>query len=374
MSSPSTPLGDRTRIDVRSIEHELTDLWKQVTESPDREEGRAVTRVCVMNLVVGVLGDRTADYATQVIAELMMRHPNRSILVNATPDSSDELFDAWAQAHCQVPVPGRPQVCGEQITIEAHGSAVARAPGLVLSLLVPDVPVMLWWPRGDPFGVPWFDKLSSTADRVVIDSATFASPEDGLIHINALLNSKRVVSDLSWGRLTPWRELIAQFFDAPAMTPYLDEIERVIVLYEVPYGEGIDRSQALLLVGWLVSRLGWSLSGMPSETDGLTTLSMTRRDGARITIELRPTEPKDNFLDRIAAIRLECADRRFYISRGDTPEFAVARAEVSGRPPLQRVVRLEHLTEINLISEELRLLGRDRGFEGALRVAAGMVK
>ena len=38
--------------------------------------------------------------------------------------------------------------------------------------------------------------------------------------------------------------------------------------------------------------------------------------------------------------------------------------------PLQRVVRLERLDEADLIAEELRLLGRDRAFEGALQVAA----
>jgi hypothetical protein len=42
-------------------------------------------------------------------------------------------------------------------------------------------------------------------------------------------------------------------------------------------------------------------------------------------------------------------------------------------PPLQRKVRLERLDEANLIAEELRLLGRDRTFEEALRVAAALI-
>jgi hypothetical protein len=42
-------------------------------------------------------------------------------------------------------------------------------------------------------------------------------------------------------------------------------------------------------------------------------------------------------------------------------------------PPLQRKVRLEHSDEAGLIGEELRLLGRDRTFEAALKIAAALV-
>ena len=66
---------------------------------------------------------------------------------------------------------------------------------------------------------------------------------------------------------------------------------------------------------------------------------------------------------------LECARARFYVGRDESPEAAIARAEVEGRPPLQRMVRLERMGEADLIAEELRLLGRDLAFEGALGTA-----
>ena len=368
-----TSLGERTHIDVRAIERELTALWKQAAEGHNGESGQAVTRTCVLNLVVATGGGRAVEDATETIARLTARHPNRAIVINAGTVHEPPLLDAWVQAHCQMPGPGRPQVCCEQITIEARGAALARVPGTVLPLLVPDVPVMLWWPRGAPFDDPLFAKLCALADRVIVDSANFDAPEAGLQRLAALLDTRTAISDLSWARLTPWRELIAQFYDAPAMLPHLDEISRVLVEYEAHPGEVVDRTQAFLIAGWLGSRLGWRPAGAAQEASGVTRLTITRPDGGAAQVELCPVEPKDDALDRLATVTLECARGRFSVGRADAPDAAVARADVEGMLPLQRVVRLERMDEAALLAEELRLLGRDRGFEGALRLATALL-
>jgi glucose-6-phosphate dehydrogenase assembly protein OpcA len=367
-----TPLGERTQIDIRAIERELTALWKQATEPGQDAERPAVTRTCVLNLVVVTRGGLAAQQATDIVARLTARYPNRAIVVSAVPEAQEDTMDAWVQAHCQMPGPGRPQVCCEQITIEARGAAVARVAGTVLPLLVPDVPVMLWCPRGEPFDDPGFTRLSRLADRIILDSATFAAPEAGLARLVELLDVDTAISDLSWSRITPWRELTAQFFDAPAVLPHLAEIERVVVEYEARPGETTDRDQALLLVSWLASRLGWRAAGAPEARDRDSLLRLARDDG-EIVVELRVAEPKEDALDRLAALTIECRRARFAITRGDAPDCAVARAEVEGMQPLERKVRLERLDEADLIAEELRLLGRDSTFESALRMAAGFV-
>src|SRR4029079_14429722 len=131
---------------------------------------------------------------------------------------------------------------------------------------------MLWWPHGEPADDPRFLKVADMVDRVIVDSATFAAPEAGLARLAALLDhdggqsgAGTAISDLSWSRLTPWRELIAQFFDAPALVPHLAEITRVVVDYEARVDAVADRSQALLLVSWLAARLGWRTAGPSSE-------------------------------------------------------------------------------------------------------------
>src|SRR5262245_19357104 len=271
-----TLLGEKTRIDVRAIERELNELWRHAAASESGERRNTVTRTCVLNLVVLTGSNRTAQRVTETIAQLTERHPNRAIVISAVPDAQEPLLDAWVQTHCRMPGPGRPQVCCEQITIEARGAAVPYVPGTILPLLVPDVPVMLWWPRGEPFDNSIFARLSSLADRVIVDTATFAAPEAGLARLAGLIGGDTAISDLAWTRLTPWRELAAQFFDAAAMLPHLDEIHSVTVDYEAQPGAMHDRTQALLLIGWLGSRLGWQLAAAPVEHDGTTRFPMQR--------------------------------------------------------------------------------------------------
>ena len=386
-NSTSAPLGERVQIDIRAIERELNDLWKQLAEDANAEKQQTVTRTCVLNLIVVTGGGRAAEHATETVARLTGRHPNRAFVISAAPNARKDVLDAWVQTHCQMPSPGRPQVCGEQITIEARGTAVDRVAGTLLPLLVPDVPVMLWWPHGEPADDPRFLKFADMVDRVIVDSATFAAPEAGLARMAALLNPDEgraereggqsgvgtTISDLSWSRLTPWRELTAQFFDAPALVPHLAEITRVTVDYEARAGAVADRSQALLLVGWLAARLGWRTAEPPSEQPDGTTLHLASASGAPITVELRPAAPADDALDRLSALEIECQRARFTIARDHTPDCAVARSEIAGMLPIQRKVRLERLDEAELIGEELRLLGHDQTFEAVLKVTVGLI-
>jgi glucose-6-phosphate dehydrogenase assembly protein OpcA len=386
-TSTSARLGERIHIDIRAIERELNGIWKQLAEDANAEKQQAVTRTCLLNLIIVTGGGRAAERATETVARLTARHPHRAFVISAAPNARKDVLDAWVQTHCQMPSPGRPQVCGEQITIEARGTAVDRVAGTLLPLLVPDVPVMLWWPRGEPAGDPRFLKFADIVDRVIVDSATFAAPEAGLARMAALLNPDEgrgvhdggqsgagtTISDLSWSRLTPWRELTAQFFDAPALVPHLAEITRVTVDYEAHAGAAADRSQALLLVGWLAARLGWRTSGPPSEQLDSATLHLASATGEPIVVDLRPAAPADDALDRLSALAIECRRARFTIARDDAPDCAVARSEIAGMQPIQRKVRLERLDEAELIGEELRLLGHDQTFEAVLKVTAGLI-
>lgn len=367
----TTPLGERQQIDIRAVERALTSLWKEATESSD-DERPAVTRACVLTLIAVVPGRRATDDVMAIVNRLMTRYPNRSIIINAAPEAPDELLDAWAQVYCQMPGTAQSQVCCEQIMIEARGAATERVHGTVLPLLVPDVPAILWWPRGQPFDSALFTRLSALVDRVIVDSATFDEPEQGLVRLAALLDGKLSMSDLAWARLTPWRELTAQFFDAPSSAAHLPKIERVTVEFGARPGAAPDRTPSLLLVGWLAARLGWSLPEHSADARDNGLFQAHRRDGAMIAIELRPAPPRDDLLDHVASLTLATSQATFRVSRSQLPNCAVARAEVQGRETLQHLVRLERLEETDLVAEELRLLSRDHGYEGALRIAAGL--
>ena len=60
------------------------------------------------------------------------------------------------------------------------------------------------------------------------------------------------VVDLAWLRTTPWRERLAASFDPPARRASLATIEGFTIRHQ-----SSSTASALLLVGWLASRLDW---------------------------------------------------------------------------------------------------------------------
>ncbi len=367
-NAPPTLLGGQTHIDIRAIERELTELWKSAAQSEGDQRGM-VTRACTLNLVVVTRSGSASQAVTNAVDRLTGTHPNRAIVVSLTSESdpAQAPLEVWVQAHCQIPAPGRPQVCCEQITIEARREGVSRIPGTILPLLVPDLPVVVWYPEGEPFGDSLFERLSELADRVVVDSERFVNPEGGLRRLAGLIGGMPLAGDLAWGRLTIWRELVAQCFDTPAFITQLHQIERVRIAYEL----GCSRVPALMLVGWLAARLHWrfvSRSG-PAEA---TELRMAR-PGGEVLIEIQRSTVAGEASAHLAAVDLICPELQIAIGAGEHSGTLMTRIEPTGRPVLLRSARWQRPDTTELLAADLRVLGRDRPYEDALRIAADLI-
>ncbi len=361
--SPSLPT-EQVAIDIRKIEAELTEIWRSAAGDTGDERHNAVTRACVLNLMTLTVGGFAAvQQVTEVIDRLTNQYPSRALVVNlgeAGKLAADApLLDAWVQAHCRMPIPGQPQVCCEQVTISARPEAAARVPGILLPLLIPGLPVVLWAPHGNWLGRPLFARLRDMADRVVVDTATFDDPEAGLVRIAAVARAHNVIADLTWGRLTAWRELLAQIFDAPAYVPHLSEVRRVSISYTH------SRVSALLLVGWLADRLGW----LPRTTSGETLVLAADSGDITVTISHVDT-PTD---EDLTSVEIGCRSARFGVALGERVHRVVIRADVTGATPLQHTARLTAPDQVELLSQELRLLGRDETYGAALQLAAALV-
>ena len=174
-----------------------------------------------------------------------------------------------------------------------------EVPSAVASLLLSDLPVYLWWRAVPPLADRVFNRLADLSDRVIIDSAAFADPHGDLASLAVLLRERTrgaAVSDLNWARLTTWRALVAAFYDVADYRPFLDRLDRMVIEY-APLAE--DREaippRALLLGGWLASRLGWQLDDQNTRRQGIISIcEMTineRRDSEkrRGVIEFVPT-------------------------------------------------------------------------------------
>ncbi|MBI3522505.1 MAG: glucose-6-phosphate dehydrogenase assembly protein OpcA [Chloroflexi bacterium] len=358
---------------VSALERELARL-RRARSAHASEQGHTVARASVLNLVVFATREVHAKRAARTIADLSQRHPSRAIVVWVDRPGSTAT-DRLAM-HCDLPrADGREQVSCEQILVRAPGDAGARLASAVIPLLLPDLPVFLWWTDTPPFDAPHFDAMLELADRFIIDSADFARPELSLKRVREVCargSGRYGVTDFNWTRLTPWRDLVSAFFDVPAWRPYLDSITGVRVGFTVDAdGREVHPSQALLLVGWLASRLGWlaAQSLAPSEAGGML-FSMTRGDGTRIPVRVRPRFERGLEEGDLSGLRIQAT------RDGKLAEFVVKRAAgnahvttsviIDGSLVTERVMPLSAPRVGDLLGEELTIVASDHVYEDAL--------
>jgi glucose-6-phosphate dehydrogenase assembly protein OpcA len=159
---------------------------------------------------------------------------------------------------------------GEIILLRLSGELVNHAVSVVLPLLLPDSPVVVWWPAKAPREIAE-DPLGVLGNRRITDVAAL---ERG--RLRALLGQadhyKPGNSDLSWTRLTPWRALLAA-----ALDQYPAEVRSANVAAER------SNPSADLLAAWLASRLGVTVTQSTTRGPGITAVTMTT-DGGDVEI------------------------------------------------------------------------------------------
>ncbi len=178
---------------------------------------------------------------------------------------------------------------GESVLLRMSGELTRHAESVVLPLLLPDSPVVVWWPRRAPDD-PANDPLGSLAQRRITDAATIERGK-----AQAMLTQARNYADgntdLSWTRLTPWRALLAA-----ALDQYPARVRHGIVEAER------SNPSADLLVAWLSACLSVPVERTISRGPGITSVSLetgggpieiTRPDGrlAEFTIPNAPNRP-----------------------------------------------------------------------------------
>ena len=355
---------------IDALERELARL-RRAAVAHAREQGQTLARASVLNLVVYSEREVHARRAARTVADLALRHPSRAIVLLGDRDRDGIV--ASVQLHCHVPQSdGAQPVLYEQILARVRGDFDERVASVVIPLLVPDLPVFLWWTGTPPSDARHLDDLVTLADRFIIDSADFARPDQTLPEVARLARHRVAITDLNWARLTHWRELIAQFFDVPAWRPFLDGITGIRAGFAVDMdGRDIHPSQALLLLGWLSSRLGWRpVEGLaPSEAGGLL-FHMGRADGAPIMVRLRPRFERGLDAGDVSGIRIQAGHggetAEFVIKRAPDERHATATAIIGGVVRSERVVPLPALGIRELLGEELAIARNDHVYEVAL--------
>ncbi len=336
---------------VEQIEHELGQLRMN-------DDGTLGLRASVLNLIV-VADDEAAGSVTESVSKLANQYPSRAIVLISDPEGEPDL-DIELSAFCSLRGGGDAQVCAEQITVHASGPAAEHLDSFAGPLLVPDLPVFLWYPGTFTSSSPEFAGIAPLADRLILDSS--ADGDSGAVLRDVLGVTEQpgmpAVGDIQWVSLSPWRALVAEMFSAEERARELDSVREVEILH-TPKGE----CRALLLLGWLTSTLGWELEDSSPTDNG------RRAEFSGPSENITVTLSKDSPDARLRRIRLHSEGLSFQVSRHRDRLDARATVMRNGELVGERTVQLGGFDLGVLLGEELRYRGRDTAYEAALKSA-----
>lgn len=371
------------------IEHELMALWRKAAERARESGGRlAVARACLWNFIVHSDGEQEYRRTKRTLDEVSETIPARILALHETLDESQSTvvgddgapLRAYVEANYRKVSGGRREVVAEEITLEATRLQSQRLPGLVRSLLLPDVPTALFVrnPAGD---YKWLPQLVRDADRLVFDSGKVDGGA-GILQVEAALQrllptGKAAgaplpidLADLGWLRLWPWRILVASLFDEPQATAALPELDEVHIEY-APDAE----SAALLLAGWLMGRLQLALGGPiaspAAEAPSLDFTLHTGSEGRPVTLRLirGTTELAPVGIHRVT---LRSGDKSFTANGTCTSGTPCIELRSPLAPP--RVQPVQGRRDSELLVAAMGIGGRDPLMYEALRLGARLAR
>ncbi|MGI5425036.1 glucose-6-phosphate dehydrogenase assembly protein OpcA [Streptomyces sp. CA-179760] len=276
----------------------------------------------VLTLVI-VTDEENAYDALKAANDASHEHPSRTLVVikrvsRSPRDRTQSRLDAEVRL-------GADAGSGETVVLRLYGEVAEHAQSVVLPLLLPDAPVVAWWPVSAPLD-PAKDPLGALAQRRVTDTYASEQPVRDLATRSGTYTPGD--TDLSWTRITPWRSMLAAALDQVTCEVRAVEVE----------GEEFNPSCELLAM-WLADRLDVPVKRSLSGGPGLTAVRLDTNCGP---------------------IKLDRADG------------SLATLSIDGQP--DRGVALKRRETAELIAEELRRLDPDDTYASALRYGVDRLK
>jgi hypothetical protein len=236
-------------------------VWSEQGTTPDRIEAALRALLAerhaesgsflparVLNMIAFVDDEWSGEIANRLRG--VGRYAASRLLVLSYQPGRDRLDARATVASQESPVPGQLALLRETVVVRLGDRHLDDLLTIADPLVVTDLPTLLWSPHGHQDAV---DVLLELAQATLVDSIEEPVWRDALQRACELAERAYVV-DLAWLRSTPWRERVAAVYDPPAMRGELDTLSAVTVRHH-------PRSTvaAMLLLGWLASRLQWTL-------------------------------------------------------------------------------------------------------------------
>lgn len=223
----------------------------------ERHRMGSPTTGMVLTLLILTDEEFQADATAAAVASAR-EHPMRILTMVPRPGGDTNRIDADISV-------GGDDGPGEVAVMRLRGDRSSHANSVAIPLLLPDTPVVAWWPGAAPADVA-MDPIGMHAERRITDVSSRPDPLAELAIRRE--NYHAGDTDLSWTRITHWRSTLAAMMDRPVGTP-----ESIIV-------EGHRHNASpFLLAAWLSWALDVPAAVHPTDESGISRVSVMTSDG-----------------------------------------------------------------------------------------------
>ncbi len=254
------------------IEAALRDLLIEV-----HAEQEEVVPARVLNMIAFVDRAWAGEIANR-LRGVGRYHASRTLVLAYEPRR--ERLDARVMLVSDAPaVPGDLALLRETVIVELGDVHLDDLLTIADPLVITDLPTLLWSPHGHHEIV---GELLPLAQAILLDSVEETDPHEALARASALSVEAYVV-DLAWLRSTPWRERVAASFDQPPRRRELKTITALTIRHHPA-----STAAALLLAGWLASRLDWQPGSLLAHGDALAGKARSSRQDVALCLQAAP--------------------------------------------------------------------------------------
>jgi glucose-6-phosphate dehydrogenase assembly protein OpcA len=305
-----------------------------------------------LNLVC-VIDARSRDEIVERLNGLGRYHASRTIVCSV--DAGRSEIGAVARVAADMhPHAGEFAALRETVVLSIGERHLPHLESIVDPLVVSDLPTVVWAPYDHDDAVRALLPLSQV---LLLDSVGEVAAV--MRRARAWLEQTHVV-DLSWLRTSPWRERLAATFEPAPLRADLGRIRHVSVRHHNDSGVA-----ALLLAGWLATRLDWRPSPLLRRGGRLEGVALAGDRAVRI--ELAPS-PRQQVWG-LAGMTLETGSGRLSLDRA--PGGLLAHYRDSRGEDREWTLLGASRGEAGILGEGIRqALLRDRVYERALAAAS----
>jgi glucose-6-phosphate dehydrogenase assembly protein OpcA len=224
-----------------------------------RNDVGAMTLGRVLTLVI-VVDETEVEDAIEAATDASRQHPCRIIALVRGRTRGANRLDAQIRV-------GGDAGASDVIVLRLYGALAGHGDAVVVPLLLPDSPVVAWWPSDAPPDVSE-SAIGQMAQRRLTDAAEARSPRVEMRRRAEHYHPGD--TDLAWTRLTLWRGLLAAALDQPPYEPVV----------AVTVTGASDSPSTDLLAGWLGHKLRCPVTRARTRAGiGMVSVRLVRRGG-----------------------------------------------------------------------------------------------